>query len=278
MSAFCNAGFSLYSTSLEAFYNRPLTVITFSLLIIAGGLGFFTLDDVVNRVRLRSRRFSLNTKLVLVSTGLLLAGGTVLIFLLERNGALAAQSWPVGLLNAFFQAVTSRTAGFNTLPIGVLAPASAVVLICLMFIGASSGSCGGGIKTGTISVIMLTIKSSLMGKEQVEAFSKSIPNEVVFRAVTVVVGAALLVFTGCIVILAVEGTRFYFLDVIFEVVSAFGTVGLSRGITTQLSPASQVTLTLLMFGGRVGLLNLAFAVRRLEAARIEYPEENVMIG
>lgn len=229
-------------------------------------------------LRGKQKRVSLNTKIVVITTLLLIVTGSLLIALLEWDRTFHTFTLKEKIFSAIFQSVTARTAGFNTIPISTLSSESVLVLMSLMFIGASSGSCGGGIKTNTFATLFFFLKSALSKAEKTTAFSKSFPEDVVRRALVVFMGAIFLVFTGTFLVLVIDGGRLNFIDIIFEVISAFGTVGLSRGITTSLSNSSLLVLTVLMFLGRVGLLNIAFSVRRTSAPKIEYPEEPVLIG
>lgn len=181
------------------------------------------------------------------------------------------------VLASLFQSITARTAGFNTVPISSLSPSVSFILMLLMFTGASSGSCGGGIKTNTLSTLAIYLRSVIKGGKP-NVFSKTLPEDCIRRAIVIFTGALMLVSLATFLILTIEGNKFSSLDIGFEVVSAFGTVGLSRGITQYLSPSSLIILCSVMFAGRVGLINLAYVVRRREEVKIEFPEESILIG
>lgn len=290
ISAFCNAGFCLFRDSFVSFADRWQTMLVVPGLIICGGLGFTVLVNlwqvIRGRVARRLRhghalkpRFSLQSTLVLLTTVALLAGGTALILVFERGGVLPNQSPAGAVRRAFFQSVTARTAGFNTVRVADLSLPTLCVLLAWMFIGASSGSTGGGIKTSTVAVLFANLWATLRRRAHVEAWRRTIPEETVHRALAVV-SMGLLTVSLLILLLAVtERERFAFEDLCFEAFSAFGTVGLSRGITAELSPAGRIVIVLGMFLGRIGPLTLALAMYgKKRPARYEYPEEAVMIG
>jgi trk system potassium uptake protein TrkH len=221
----------------------------------------------------------------LTTTAFLIAGGMVLIFLLERHNTLSALPFYEKFLGSLFQSVTARTAGFNTLPIGEMAETSLLILILLMFIGACSGSTGGGIKAGTFATLLLWGVSRFRGHEHPQAFRRCIAEASLSRAVSVTMVSTLLVALSTLALLltqvgGVPHTRSQgkFLEVLFEVVSAFGTVGLSTGITPELNSASKVILSFVMFCGRLGPLVVAIAVSRRKVLHYHYAEENIMIG
>jgi trk system potassium uptake protein TrkH len=289
ISAFCNAGFSLYKTSFFAFQHDLLVNIVITTLIIVGGIGFFVLADLnlMERiVRLRKPRLSLHTKTVILVTGALILLGTVLVLVLEWNNTLSGKSLGVKLLAAYFQSVTSRTAGFNTLFTGQLTNATLFVLVLLMFVGASPGSTGGGIKTSTFGILIALLVSRIRGRRNVELFGRTVPLGIVAKAVSV---AALALFTVIIFTLALsvaeEGLidpqlkRGEFLEFLFEITSAFGTVGLSTGVTPTLSSLGKILVAITIFIGRLGPLTLALAVgQRVIRRSYEFPEENIMVG
>lgn len=289
ISAFCNAGFSLFADSLVRYAADPVVVLTFTSLIILGGLGFpvlATLGDLLRAtpvfrfeapVRRGWKRLTLHTKMALTVTAVLLIGAIALLLVLEWGNALAGRSLPEKLLVAYFQAVTPRTAGFNTVPIAELAPASLFLLILLMFIGGCSGGTAGGIKTTTVGVMVATLRAILRSRERVEAFERTIPQGLVNRATAVslvALGAVALAIFG--LALTESGS---FISLAFEAVSAFGTVGLSMGVTPSLSAAGKLIVTATMFVGRIGPLTLALALaERPAAAQVTYPADRVMIG
>ena len=291
ISAFCNAGFSLFSDSLIRFWNDIITIITVTLLIIIGGLGFFVNYEIKNYIinklspvkkifKLKSfpLHLSLHTKIVLGSTIVLIITGIVLLNIFEFPGILDNKNIENRIIIAYFQSVTARTAGFNTVNISRLTHSSLIILIMLMFIGGSPGSTAGGIKTTTAATLFYTLKSVLKGREKVEAFSRTIPQIVIMRTIVIFVLALLLILFAFAIILAIEKNRFPALSVLFEVVSAFGTVGLTTGITSSLSTGSKIVLIILMFTGRIGPLTIAVSIAEKGRQLIKYPEENISVG
>ncbi len=305
ISAFCNSGFSLLSTSFMTARSHVSLNIVAAALIVIGGLGFvvnYNIFSYFGRFFRRRRRsallqkdtsltklgyFGVQTKIVIITTIILLAAGTFLIYALEapRDFGCADCSGPAGKMtqgekwtSAFFQSMTTRTAGFNTVDIGSLLRPTLLILIILMFIGASPGSTGGGIKTSTFAIFILSIVSRLRNRNSVEVFKRRVPQGVIFNCVAVVILALCLVVASTIVLTIAEPDA-KFLQILFEVVSAFGTVGLSAGITGGLSVAGKVTIIVTMFVGRIGPLTLMLAMSgQAVAKRYEYPEERVMIG
>ena len=277
VSAFNNAGFSLFTNSFEMFSSDiPLNLILMALIIL-GGIGFPVISEIITFRRIR--HFSLHAKVVMTATAILILTGAIMFFILEFNNpeSIANVPLPTKILASFFQSVTARTAGFNTMKIGMLNPATIFALILLMFIGASPGGTGGGIKTTTFVAVAAGGLSSIRGRGGVTLFKRKLPSSVVNRALMVTIVAAVLVIISTIGILAFE--KYSLKEVLFEVVSAFGTVGLSTGITPQLSIASKIILILTMFIGRIGIitLSLAIAIRGI-VNKITYPEETITIG
>ncbi|MCG9479254.1 MAG: TrkH family potassium uptake protein [Actinomycetia bacterium] len=277
ISAFNNAGFSLYSNSLEGFAGDiPINLVVVGLIII-GGLGFPVISEIITYRR--TRQLSLHAKLVLIVSGSLLAFGAIMFFLLEfRNpDSIGGQNMLTKILASIFQSVTPRTAGFNTISMAKLNPATLFFIIILMFIGASPGSTGGGIKTTTFAVVTAGSLSTLRGREQVTLFKRRIPNQLIRRALTITITVIVLVIFSTIGILILE--KCTLVEAIFEVISAFGTVGLSTGITFSLSVGSKIILILCMFIGRIGISTLSVAIAiRGTRDKIVYPEETVTIG
>ncbi|MHC4250488.1 MAG: TrkH family potassium uptake protein [Planctomycetota bacterium] len=291
VSAFCNAGFGLHSDSLERYqgaWDVNLVIVT---LIIVGGIGFPVLRDLARFVRAPRKggkrlSLSLHSKIVLLTTALLLVLGTVSFLATEWGNEASLASLPVHrrFLAAFFQSTTARTAGFSTLNIGALAPATLFFMVFLMFVGASPCSTGGGVKTTTLGILGVLAISKLRGREEPSAFGRSIPRQVVSRAVTVALLSLLLVVTFTWMLLVTEKSaladgRFSFMQVVFEAVSAFATVGLSTGITSSLGGASKLLLVALMFVGRLGPLTVVVSVARRERPdKVKYPAEQLMVG
>jgi len=286
ISAFCNAGFSTFSTSLEHFSHNSAVILTFSILIILGGLGFAVLWDVLAKVRSKKQRLSLHTKLCLSLTMTLLIAGTILFLISERGNLLADRSLDYILSNAFFQSVTCRTAGFNTLPQTGLTETSLTASMFLMFIGASPGSTGGGIKVTTFAIVVLLAFHRFFGRKSVSAFKRSINSESIIKALTVILLASFFIAAVFILLMYIEEkpvsyelSHGWFTRVLFETVSAFGTVGLSLGATASLSGLGKLVLIVTMFSGRVGLLTLAFALARpSKKGEIVYLDEPVAVG
>ena len=274
VSAFCNAGFDLFGrfSSLTGFYTDALTLLTVSALIVLGGLGFSVILEVLlNRHGLKN--LSLHTRIVLTFTMALLLAGTVFYMLVE-NGRL-------DILNAFFQSVTMRTAGFNSVELSSLTDGSKVFSSLLMMIGASPASTGGGMKTTTVAVVTLLIFSVVKGENEVNAARRRISADTVRRALAVVTLFLTMVMLGTLSLSIIENGRFSLADILFECSSAMGTVGVSAIGTPNLHPVSRAVLLPMMFLGRVGPLTLAIAVaRRQGKARnlSKYPEEKIMIG
>lgn len=291
ISAFCNAGFGLYSQSLMDFSGDPLVSLTVALLIICGGIGFLVMLEL-KRVLFRShkarraRRLSVHSKLVLTLTALLLTVGTLGFLLYEWNNSMAGLSLPAKVMAAFFQSVTARTAGFNTLNFGKMANVTLLFTILLMFIGAASGSTGGGIKVNTLGVLFALSRSRLRGEETTSIFRRTLTAETVGRAISVLVVAVIVIYAATMALTVSElGTTIHaesrglFLELLFEVVSAFATVGLSVGVTSKLSTVGKLILVVVMFVGRLGPLSIAVALSGREPrSTIQYAEENVMIG
>jgi trk system potassium uptake protein TrkH len=277
ISAFNNAGFDLMGgfRSLTGYaLDLPVNLIV-AALVIVGGLGFIVLSDLATR----PRRLSLHSRIVLTTSGALIALGVTLIVLLEYSNPGTLEPLAAGqrLLAAFFQSVTPRTAGFNTIDIAQLREPTLMMLIALMFIGASPGGTGGGIKTTTFVAPMAVIISMLRGRPDPELFQRRLPPVVIYKAVTIALVAVAFVVTMGTALSFID--RIDFVPALFEVTSAFGTVGLSTGITPDLTPAGRVLIMLTIFTGRVGLLTVAFALtKRQQAMNYRYPEERILVG
>jgi trk system potassium uptake protein TrkH len=283
VSAFCNAGFSLFEDSLVRYHSDPVINLVIMALIIAGGLGFVVVRELLNRDTLRLgparnlRRLSSHARLVLVTTTTLTAAGVIVFFFTEYDRALAGLPTATKLLAALFQSVTARTAGFNTVPLGTLHPATLFLWGVLMFIGASPGGTGGGIKTSTFAILVLSVKDRVFGREDVSFGRRVITRDVVYRATAIAAVAAAIVGLFFALLLLTE--RAPFQNLLFETLSAFGTVGLSTGLTPELSQTGKVAVAVLMYIGRLGPLTLALAMRpRRAAVAIGYPDARVMVG
>ena len=281
ISAFNNAGFSLYADSLTRFVTDPLVNFTIMALIILGGLGFVVITELLARLRPRWRRpLSLHTRLVLTITLFLLASATVIIFLLEfaNPATLGALELPGKLLASLFQAVTPRTAGFNTLDYASMEPATLLFTTLLMFIGGNPGSTAGGIKTVTFFVLVASIWSVVRRRGELELYGRRMTQNTVVRA-GVIAFSGLLLAGGALTLLTISERDTDLMLLLFETASAFGTAGLSLGITGDLSVLGKCVMIGLMYLGRIGLLTFALAlVAEHSAGDIRHPAEDVVIG
>ena len=277
ISAFCNAGFDILGESIVPFVGDYIINLTICALIILGGLGFSVYIDISKNKKFK--RLQLHTKLVLIITSFLVIGGMVVILLLENGNPLTLQNLSLGekLLASFFQSVVPRTAGFNSINIGGLYDTSVFFIIILMFIGGSPGSTAGGIKTTTFGTLALTTISVVKGDKDVVAFKKKIPYDVINKSLAIVMVGLLLV--GMVSFLLTITEEAEFLDLLFETTSAFATVGLTTGITPDLTDFGKFLLTLTMYAGRVGPLTMAFAFSRKHIhAKYKYSEGNIIVG
>lgn len=282
ISAFCNAGFALWNNNLEDFKFTPLIHFTIAGLIIFGGIGFAVLKDVGEMIKNKQRSLrslTLHTKIVLATNIILLMTGTFYLFFGEFLHAFQDYSMWEKFQVAFFQSTTARTAGFNTVSILALQPHCIYLLLLLMFIGASPGSTGGGVKTSTFAILLYSVKATLQGRQEVEMFERRIPAQTVVKSIAIFIICLVVVSIGVLVLVRVEPDK-SFLSLIFEVVSGFGTVGLSLGITPFLSSIGKFCIVTMMYLGRVGPLTLILAVgsRVVLPSNVEYPEGKVLIG
>jgi len=283
VSAFCNAGFDIFGSvnpggSMITFNYDPVVCITLMALIVIGGLGFFVWEEVVRLHRFS--KFSVYTKLVLLTTAVLLVTGAALILLLEWNNpaTLGKMGWGRKVLNAFFQSVTLRTAGFVSFDQATMTDAGKAVSVLLMLIGGSSGSTAGGIKTVTFITILLFMWTRARGRSELHVFRRSVPREKVMDAMTIVSIIASLAVVGAIIICATSPVSF--LDSLFEAVSALATVGVTAGATTSLSIPAQILIIIFMYFGRVGVLtiSLGFLMSDKAQERFRYASTNLLIG
>ncbi len=288
VSAFCNAGFDLCGgkygefSSLTAYSGDPIVCITIPLLIIVGGLGFFVWQDIKNN-KFHVRKYELHTKLVLIMTAVLVVVPTAIIAVAENT-----LPWGERILSSFFTAVTPRTAGFNVLPLsgaGSVRSVTIFLTIVLMFIGGSSGSTAGGIKTNTLAVLFLSVFSLIRGKRSVECFGRRLDDTNVKNAAQFVTAFLSLIVLGTVLLCLFEENNAAFAEApltptqaVFEVVSAIATVGLTTGITPQLTIGSQIVLCVLMFLGRAGCMTVMLAWKAPNAPTAELPLERVRIG
>lgn len=283
VSAFCNAGFTLFwgfnASGFSAFLTDWWVCLVIAGLVLTGGLGFPVLSDIKRRLQGRAR-LSLHSRLVLLVTLSLTISGFILFFLLEYNNPDTLGSQPVSAkaLTAFFQSVNLRTAGFNILEAAKFREITLFVLLFFMFIGASPNSTGGGIKTTTFGVLMLAVWSVIRGRRDTELFERRLPGEVILKALTITVIAVLLVVLVTVLLKLTDNLPF--LSILFEVVAAFSTTGLSTGITPCLSDPGRILLIITMFAGRVGLLTIVLALAQGLQSNdgIRYTEEKVIIG
>jgi len=279
ISAFNNAGFDLMGnfSSLTAFVGDPIVNITIMLLIICGGLGFIVMAELLAH----GKKFRLHTKIVLQVSGVLILLGAVFIFIMEFTNPKTLGPLPLGtkVLAAFFQSVSPRTAGFNTINIAGMYDTTLLSMIVFMFIGASPGGTGGGIKTTTFISIVLSVLSTYRSDPHVVLEGRTLPKDVIHKAWAVTTSAAFLIFLILSILSHTENSDL--MTVLFEVTSAFGTVGLSLGITPTLSEVGKMAIILTMFIGRLGPLTLAFVLsqkRDKQAAHVKYPDERILIG
>lgn len=282
ISAFCNAGIDLMgyyqpSSSLITAADSYLVGITIAGLILVGGIGFLVWEDAL-RWKWHISRYRLHSKVVLAAAVALVAGGTLFMFVFEYGKpSMEGKNLGEQILCSFFQAVTPRTAGFNTMDLNQLSPSSQMLMVCLMFIGGSPGSTAGGIKTTTMTILLLTIWTEFKKRKDVELFKRRVEGEVIRHAACILMFYGSLAFVSSMIICAVEGIGAK--EVIFEVVSALCTVGLSLGITAEVGVLSHVILILLMFIGRVGGITILIAFSsRLSAIPSKLPAEKIAVG
>jgi len=285
VSAFCNAGYDVLGreqfggqrSSLIYFNRDPSIVVTIALLIIVGGLGFFVWDDIKTN-RLRFRKYRLHSKLVLTTTAFLIAAGTLMIFAIEYNApSFKGMNFFTKLMNAFFQAVTPRTAGFNSVNTGAMMQSTLFMTIILMLIGGSPGSTAGGIKTTSFAMLVLNIFTVSKKGSSLQAFHRRIDDGVLRNAVTITSIYIILFVGAAMSISIVDG--FPILDSLFESASAIGTVGLTMGITGNLGLSSKLILTFLMYFGRVGCLTIIYAIKTRSGVELsKSPLERIAVG
>lgn len=281
VSAFCNAGIDIFGVfepfcSLAPFENDPVVILTVAALIIIGGIGFIVWDDIYHK-KFHFRTYRLHTKLVLIITAALLISGTILFFIFEYNNTLLEKSLPQKLLSSFFMSATPRTAGFATADIGEISDSSSLLTMLLMFIGGSPGSTAGGIKTTTFAALLIATLAASRHVPNVNVFKRRIENSIVRQATSIFCIYLFTTMAATMLICAIS--PFGLKDVLIEVISAAGTVGLSTGITPHLNAVSKITVMLLMYGGRVGILTLALALaEKHQVVPVDRPAEKIMIG
>ncbi|MFI8710945.1 TrkH family potassium uptake protein [Brevibacillus brevis] len=280
ISNFNNAGFDLMGefASLTAYVDDPVVTLVVCLLIILGGIGFMVVSELYDYRQ--TRRLSLHTKVVLSTTGILVFAGTALIFILEYANPKTLQplSMMGKVLGSLYQSVTARTAGSNTLNIGDMYQSSLFLIILLMFIGASPGSTGGGIKTTTFATLIGAVVAQMKGKEDVIFFRQRILPHMVYKSLTLTM-LSLFIVLAMTMVLSITETSARFEMILFEVTSAFATTGLSMGLTPHLTPIGKILIVLTMFAGRVGPLTIAFALaQRKQKEYFRYPKGKITIG
>lgn len=281
ISAFCNAGFDLMGkyeeySSLTAYRDDIVVNVVIMLLIIIGGLGFIVWDDI-SRNGIRFKKYQLHTKIVVMSTMIFVFGGAILFYLFEQNHLLAGVSPTGKILASLFSAVTPRTAGFNTIDTASLDASSRLLTIILMFIGGSPGSTAGGIKTTTIFVMFLFVWANLHHGNGCEAFGRRLPDAVIRKASTVFITNLSLAIISSMIMCSIQAISMD--DALFETFSAIGTVGMSTGVTRQLTVASRLIIILLMYCGRIGSLTFAFSfARKKNLAPVQCPIGKITVG
>ncbi len=286
ISAFNNCGYSLFSDNLMRYQGDLIVNLTVMGLIVHGGIGFIVQYEVLSWFRGVQRKISVHSKIVLISTAFLILLGAFLFYLFERNHVIKDAPVLTKILISFFQSVTPRTAGFNTVDIGLLTNATILLMMILMFIGASPGSTGGGVKTTSAALLVMLMWNRLKGNLDLNIFNRTIPREIVSRSISIIFASAFsIVIITSVLLIAGEGrlppleSRHHFVEYLFDTVSAFGTVGLSMGVTPKLNDVQKYALILMMFVGRVGPLTLAFSLSRDTGGKtLTYAEEGVMVG
>lgn len=280
ISAFCNAGFDIFGnfSSLTYYNSNAVVILVASALIIIGGLGFTVLSELYSKKSLR--KVSIHSKMVILMTTVLVLGGTLLMFLFENNNVntIANMSFFDKIMNSFFASVTPRTAGFNSISTNGMTTAGQFLTIILMFIGGSPGSTAGGIKTTTIGILIVTITCVIQGKEDAEVFKKRFSKGLVYKAFTLIfIGVSLVIVVT--MLLSYTEKEVSFIALFYETVSAFGTAGLTLGLTSKLSSVGKVLIMIMMYLGRVGPLTVVLSITRKKInLGIKYPEGKILIG
>lgn len=283
ISAFCNAGFSLFSDSLVQFRTDPIVNITVIALIILGGLGFpvlsavFSMRTWADGFRTGIRQLSIHAKLVLLLTGIMIAGGAILLFIFDFNGSQAGFGTGERIWASIFQSVTARTAGFNTVDIGQATTPAIMVFLFLMFVGTAPGGTGGGIKITTFAMIVLSVKATMRRRSDIELFNRSVHSRTIHNVVVIAFVSLMACFLATFLLTWLEP------DVrleraLFESVSAFGTVGLSMNLTMDLHWPAKLLVTILMYVGRIGPLTLTLALARRTPVGVSYPQGRILVG
>lgn len=281
ISSFCNAGFDLIGNSAVNYVDNPIINFAICGLIIVGGLGFYVFWDIYESKSFK--RLTLHSKLALIISAVLIVGGAVLIYLIEHDnpGTLANLSMSGKIQASIFQSVSPRTAGWNSVAIENLRVSTAAIIVALMFIGGTSASTAGGIKTTTFGVLLVTIYNLVKGKRDIEVLGKSISPATAIKASVISWISLIIVIIAAVILSITEAdTGYDFLDILFETVSAFGTVGLTRGLTTELSDFGKILLSIVMYMGRVGPFTVVLAIMKNQSyiGNYTYPEGKIIIG
>lgn len=280
VSAFCNAGFDIIGNfnSLVPYNSNVIVIMVIAALIIIGGLGFTVWSELYNSKSLK--RVSLHSKMVILVTTILVLGGTLLMFLFEHKNinTISNMSFVDKVMNSFFASVTPRTAGFNSIATDQMTTAGQFLTIILMFIGGSPGSTAGGIKTTTIGILIVTVICVIRGREDSEVFKKRFSKDLVYKAFTLLfIGVSLVIVVTMLMSYTEQGASF--IEVFYETVSAFGTAGLTLGLTTELSTIGRILMILMMYLGRVGPLTVVLSITRKKInSGVKYPEGKILIG
>ncbi len=286
ISAFNNAGFSLFTDNLYQVGIQDMVQLQLiiALLVITGGLGFFVLQDLFGlsnirqRINFKWKSYHVSTKITIRMSAILILAGTVVFFILEKNGVLAGKETGDAIITSLFQSITTRTAGFNTIEIGSLTMPVLLFFMIFMFVGAGSGSTGGGIKVTTLALIIKSTIATIRGKKHVEFFKRNIPFEIVNKAYIILV-YALFVISTSIFALSITEPDTAFIQLAFEEFSAFATVGLSTGITSSLSDAGRIIIIISMYIGRIGILSIVMMLsKKVISSRYQYAKTSIMVG
>lgn len=281
VSAFCNAGFDLMGieeqySSLVGFQSDILVNVTIMMLIVIGGIGFLVWDDIANR-KLDFRKYRLHTKIVLITSAVLLFGGAVLFYLFERNNLMAGMGIKDTILTSLFSSVTARTAGFNTIDTGALTDTSKLFNVCLMFIGGSPGSTAGGVKTTALAVFIIYILSSWQGTNKNNIWGRRLEDDVVKKAAIICANNMTMALVATLIISASQS--FDMMNILTETFSAIGTVGMSSGLTRDLNTLSRCVIMLLMYCGRIGSITFALMfLKKKKVPPVQMPTEKILIG
>ena len=281
VSAFCNAGFALFSNNMENYTGNILINFVITSLIILGGLGFAAILDVYNVIKKTRRKLSTSTHLAIAMTIFLICFGAIMTFILEysNKGTIGNLSLHDKLLSSYFQSVTLRTAGFQTVDLATLTTPTIIIYLFLMFIGASPGSTGGGLKTTTLGILLLGVMNAITGREDIEYRKRRLSWQIFNKACAILMLSLFYLFV-MIIIMSIFDSSKGFLPLLFELISAFGTVGLSMGLTAKLSIISKLIIILTMYIGRVGPLTIMYALskKKYREGKYKYPEETILIG